>query len=217
MKNKMNKDFLYMQKLAGIITEGRYKLLLEDMKVVDRILDKISAQGKGSLSDEEKSYLDRYSKGERDLPKPTSGTTEVYIGEPYSSLYKIINLPTLGRPKDVTFNCDDIEDISKCEGYPEYQELISNPKFKLIINKIHSNERTLYRDPESEIFFHGIGFNGDFSSPISEAYAQVSGDGFLYIVDSMDKWSDLSDGSTDLNSSNWKKLETWGIEDWKKI
>jgi len=202
----MNKDFIRMQMLAGVITESQYKQLLEDMEVIDRILDKISAQGKDSLSDEEKEYLDRYSKGDKDLKPPTSGATEVYVGEPYSGLYKIKNLPALGRPKDITFNCEDTEDASKCEEYPEYKALISNPKFKLIIDKIHSNERTLYRDPESALFFHGIGFNGDFSSPTSEAYAQVSGDGFLYIVDSMDQWS-----------GKYQTQEGWGITDWKKI
>ena len=41
----MNKEFLKMQKLAGLITEGQYNQLLEDQTVIDRILDKISAQG----------------------------------------------------------------------------------------------------------------------------------------------------------------------------
>jgi hypothetical protein len=202
--NKMNKETLRMQMLAGIITESQYKQLLEDIEVVDRILDKISVQGKDSLSDEEKTYLDRYSKGERDLPKPTSGTTEVYVGEPYSELYKIENFPAMGRPESVTFDCNT--KATECEDYPKYQELISNPKFKSIIDKIHNNERTLYTDPESELFFHGIEFSGDFSSPTSEAYAQVTGDGFLYIVDSMGRFSD-----------EWQKLETWRIKNWKKL
>ena len=54
----MNKEFLKMQKLAGIITEGQYNQLLEDQTVIDRILDKISAQGIDSLTPEEKEYLD---------------------------------------------------------------------------------------------------------------------------------------------------------------
>jgi hypothetical protein len=37
----MNKEFIRMQQLAGLITESQYKQLLEDMEVVDRILDKI--------------------------------------------------------------------------------------------------------------------------------------------------------------------------------
>ena len=54
----MNKEFLKMQKLAGLITEGQYNQLLEDQTVIDRILDKISAQGIDSLTPEEKEYLD---------------------------------------------------------------------------------------------------------------------------------------------------------------
>jgi hypothetical protein len=200
----LNKELLRMQMLAGIITESQYKQLLEDMEVVDRILDKISAQGKDSLSDEELEYLNKYSKGEKDLKKPTSGITKVYVGEPYSQLYKIENFPAMGRPESVTFDCNT--KATECEDYPKYQELIKNPKFKFIIDKIHNNLKTLYSDPESDLFFHGIDFNGDFSSPTSEAYAQVSGDGFLYIVDSMDKWS-----------GNYQKLETWGVKDWSQI
>jgi len=67
----MNKENFRMQMLAGIITEGQYKQLLEDMEVVDRILDKISDQGKDSLTPEEKEYLDKYSKGETDLTEPS--------------------------------------------------------------------------------------------------------------------------------------------------
>jgi len=47
-----------MQKLAGLITESQYTQLIEDMSVIDRILDKISAQGIDSLTPEEKEYLD---------------------------------------------------------------------------------------------------------------------------------------------------------------
>jgi hypothetical protein len=54
----MNKEFLKMQKLAGLITESQYTQLIEDMSVIDRILDKISAQGIDSLTPEEKEYLD---------------------------------------------------------------------------------------------------------------------------------------------------------------
>ena len=66
----MSKEFLYMQKLAGIITESQYKQLLEDEETVNRILDKISSQGKDSLTPEEKTYLNKYSKGEKDLETP---------------------------------------------------------------------------------------------------------------------------------------------------
>ena len=63
----MNKEFLKMQKLAGLITEGQYNQLLEDQTVIDRILDKISAQGIDSLTPEEKEYLD--TNGESSEPE----------------------------------------------------------------------------------------------------------------------------------------------------
>ena len=56
-----------MQKLAGLITEGQYNQLLEDQTVIDRILDKISAQGIDSLTPEEKEYLD--TNGESSEPE----------------------------------------------------------------------------------------------------------------------------------------------------
>ena len=67
----MDKEQLRMQMLAGIITESQYKQLLEDMEVVNRILDKITDQGKDSLTPEEQEYLDKYSKGETDLTEPS--------------------------------------------------------------------------------------------------------------------------------------------------
>lgn len=67
----MKKETLRMQMLAGIITESQYKQLLEDMEVINRILDKMSSQGKDSLTPEEKEYLDKYSKGETDLTEPS--------------------------------------------------------------------------------------------------------------------------------------------------
>jgi hypothetical protein len=68
--DKMTQEQLRMQMLAGIITESKYKQLLEDMEVVDRILDKISAQGKDSLTPEEKEYLNKYSLGGRKMKDP---------------------------------------------------------------------------------------------------------------------------------------------------
>ena len=66
----MDKELLRMQKLAGVITESQYKQLLEDMEVVNRILDKISSQGKDSLTPAEKQYLNDYSKGSNQLKEP---------------------------------------------------------------------------------------------------------------------------------------------------
>jgi hypothetical protein len=62
----MNNNF----DLKKFLAEG--KLLKEDMSVIDKILDKISSQGEGSLTPEEKNYLDQYSKGEKNLIDPYS-------------------------------------------------------------------------------------------------------------------------------------------------
>ena len=63
----MTQEQLRMQMLAGIITEGQYKQLLEDIEIVNRILDKISSKGIDSLSPYEKEYLDAYAQ-EKELP-----------------------------------------------------------------------------------------------------------------------------------------------------
>jgi hypothetical protein len=52
------------QFLAGIITENEYNVILKESEILDKILDKISTQGIGSLSSDEKKYLDKYSKGD---------------------------------------------------------------------------------------------------------------------------------------------------------
>lgn len=203
MKIKINeiKTFLRMQMLAGVISESKYIKLLEDITVVDRILDKISSQGIESLNPEEKEYLDAYSKGKKILP--ASGATTIYVGEPYGELYKIENFPALPNAENVHFTCEDAKDASTCEGYAEMMELISNKNFKLILDKIHNNELSLQYEP---LYFHGIEFDGDFSSPIDVAYAQVAGDGFLYIVDSLSRFN-----------FEYQTEEGWGIRDWKKL
>lgn len=198
----MNKEFLYMRKLAGLITEGEYKKLLEDMSVIDRILDKISAQGIDSLTPEEKKYLDTGGKS----TTPTAGTTTVYVGEPYSELYKIENFPVVSNPKRVDFKCKDTEDPTTCENYPEMKEMLKNKNLKLIMDKIYNNEILHSYEP---LYFHGIDFDGKFSSPIDIAYAQVSNDGMLYIVDSLSRFSnDYKDYQTE---------EGWGVKSWKKL
>lgn len=63
----MTQEQLRMQMLAGIITEGQYKQLLEDEAILNRILDKISSKGIDSISPYEKEYLDAYAQ-EKELP-----------------------------------------------------------------------------------------------------------------------------------------------------
>ena len=98
-----------MQFLAGLITESKYKQLLEDEATLNRILDKISDQGKDSLTPEEKAYLDNYSKGKNDLEAP-------------------IHYIKLNLPKDI--NSSEIITLwSPTSGFNE-------PAFKNIVNEL---------------------------------------------------------------------------------
>jgi hypothetical protein len=99
------KEKLRMQFLAGVITESEYKQLLEDEATLNRILDKISDQGKDSLTPEEKAYLDNYSKGKKDLEAP-------------------IHYIKLNLPKDI--NSSEIIDL-----LPEDEE--SDPFYDIVV------------------------------------------------------------------------------------
>lgn len=185
--------------LKQIIREEIRKVLNEDQAIIDKILDKISSSGIESLTPEEKKYLD--TGGKSDIP---SSEVSVYVGEPYNELYKIENFPALSNVKDVEFDCDDTEDPSTCENYPEMMEMLKNKKFKLILDKIHKEEASLQSG--EPLYFNGIDFEGNFSSPIKTAYAQVAGDGYLHIVDSLSQFSDT-----------YQSEEDWEIESWKKL
>ncbi len=193
----MNKEFYKMQKLAGLITESQYIKLLEDQTTIDRILDKISAQGIESLTPEEKNYLDKHSKGEKDIPEPSKGPTEIYVSEQDSERYKIENFPALSNAESIDFDCDDTDDVSTCENYPEMKEMLSNKKFKYILDKLKNDA---FPD---DTYFHGITFMGDFSYPSDIVYAQVSGDGYLYIIDS--------------ENFGEEDMEYFGLKTWRKI
>jgi hypothetical protein len=213
--DKMNKELLRMQMLAGIITESQYKQLLEDQGVIDRILDKISSQGIGSLEPEEKEYLDKHSKGEKDLMEPISGKTKVYTSVPYVELYKIENFPSIpSNIKLIDFDCEDAEHPETCENYEEMQELLKkSPKLKSILDKIRINAFG-----EHNLYFHRIDFEGgtipsDFTSPLKIAYAQVSGDGTLYFVDSLTQFNQ----SSPFSKNNYQTEEGWGVKSWKEI
>lgn len=199
-----DKQLLRMQRLSGVITENQYKKLLENISIVNDILDKISTQGVNSLTPEEKNYLDNYSKGEKDLIEPTSGETKVYISEPYVQLYKIENFPSIPNSiKRIDFDCDDAGSSQEtCENYDEMQELFKkSPKLKNILDKINKKAYG-----EDNGYFHGIDFQGDFSSPLKISYTQLSGDGFLYFVDSLSEFDE-----------DYQTEENWGVKNWKEI
>jgi hypothetical protein len=187
-----------MIKLVNILK----KVLLENQAIVDKILDKISISGMESLSSREKEYLIKYSKGEKDLAEPISGETKVYAQIPTGELYKIENFPALPNAESVNFECDDTSNQETCEGYLEMINLLKNEDFKYIINKIHKNSPF----SSDNVYFHAVNFDGDFSSPIDIAYAQVAGDGVLYFVDSLDQFS-----------NGYQSEEGWRVKKWKQL
>lgn len=201
-KQILSKEFVYMQKLAGIITESEYIKLLEDQVTIDRILDKISAQGMDSLTDEEKEYLNTNGKSSI----PNLGTTEIYVSEPSTELYKIENFPSMPNATDISFDCNADEET--CLNTPEMVSMLKNNDFKKIIDKIGSNYKSSWRSGINLDLnpFHYIEFQGNFSSPLDVAYAQVAGDSGLYFVDTLNRFN-----------TGYKTEEGWGVKGWKKL
>ena len=127
------KEILRMQFLAGIITESQYKQLLEDETILNRILDKISAQGKDSLTPEEKTYLDKYSKGEKDLEAP-------------------IHFIKLNLPKDINSN-EIIDLLPEDEESDPFNDIVVeltklNPQ---IDSELFVNRQGIFEDVVDEI------------------------------------------------------------------
>ena len=127
------KEKLRMQFLAGIITESKYKQLLEDETTLNRILDKISAQGKDSLTPEEKTYLDKYSKGEKDLEAP-------------------IHYIKLNLPKDINSN-EIIDLLPEDEESDPFNDIVVeltklNPQIDL---ELFVNRQGIFEDVVDEI------------------------------------------------------------------
>lgn len=127
------KEMLRMQFLAGLITESKYKQLLEDETILNRILDKISAQGKDSLTPEEKTYLDKYSKGEKDLEAP-------------------IHFIKLNLPKDINSN-EIIDLLPEDEESDPFNDIVVeltklNPQ---IDSELFVNRQGIFEDVVDEI------------------------------------------------------------------
>ena len=129
------KEKIRMQFLAGLITESQYKQLLEDETTLNRILDKISDQGKDSLTPEENAYLDKYSKGEKDLEAPIH--------------YIKLNLPKdINSDKIITFVSSDFNNDKKI-----FEDLVNeltqlNPQ---INPELLSKDPDLYEDVADNI------------------------------------------------------------------
>jgi hypothetical protein len=99
--------------LRQIIKEEISKVLREN-KTVDQILDKISSQGKDSLTPEENEYLDKYSKGEKNISEPitlqnTPTSTSSIKAEVYPSFYeKETNPEKIKRKSKIIQLYDDV-------------------------------------------------------------------------------------------------------------
>jgi hypothetical protein len=122
----MNKEILRMQILAGIITEGQYKRLLEDEETINYILDKISTQGKDSLTPAEKTYLDNYSKGKKDLEKPYINNN---IPEDLKEfLYDMVDqhLPEDAEDRDIIEFIWEDEEFGDEDSYGEYAQMFKD-------------------------------------------------------------------------------------------
>lgn len=142
--------------------------------------------------------------GEND---PTSGPARVYSSN--SELYKIENFPSISNAIDIDLPCGGDESCDPNDPIiKEFKRLVSNKAFKDILYKIQNDEFNQDENWDSVlgIQFHGIGWDGDFSSPLKTAYAQVSGDGFLYIVDSLSRFDE-----------GYQEEKDWGIKGWNKI
>jgi len=99
-------------KLIQIIKEEISKVLKEN-ETIDKILDKISSQGKDSLTPEENEYLDKYSKGEKNIPEPTT----------------LQNMPTSAssvKAEVYPFFYDKTEDPKKLKRRPDQIKLYDN-------------------------------------------------------------------------------------------
>jgi hypothetical protein len=107
---------------------------------------------------------------------------KVYAQIPSGDLYKIKNFPSLPNIKNI-----DIKNL----------ETVKNKNFINIINKIVGKTN----HPIST-----INFDGNFSSPISAAYAYSAGDGNLYVVDSLNRFDE-----------RFQNEEAWQIEDWEQL
>ena len=120
------KEIFRMQFLAGVITESQYKQLSENEEILNRILDKISDQGIDSLTPEEKSYLDKYSKGEKDLESPIH--------------YIKLNLPKdINSDKIIPFVSSDFKNNKKI-----FEDLVN----ELIQLNPQINPELLLKDPD---------------------------------------------------------------------
>jgi hypothetical protein len=99
-----------------------------------------------------------------------------------SDFYKIENLSALINipEKEIQLKSED-----KNECFEQISELLKNDELKIILEKISSKA---FRDETD--FFATIDFDGDFSITNETAYAYVSGDSRLFLVNSLNYFSE---------------------------
>jgi len=108
--------------------------------------------------------------------------------------------------ENVWFDCNMADET--CQDIPEMASMLKNSDFKKILNKIGSYYKSIWRDDVDQNMypFHGISFDGNFSKPLDVAYAQVTGESELIIVDTLNRFN-----------TGFKTEEDWGIKDWRKL
>ena len=127
---------------------------------------------------------------------------KVFVSEPYNELFKIEGFKLNQNVKGIELCCGDEE-----KNISDLKQLLTNNDIKNILIKIQ-NEAFDQEEGWDEVLgiqFSDILFDGDFSEP-KTVYAQVSGDGGLYVVESLN-----------LFSEGYQTEEDWGVENWNQI
>lgn len=127
---------------------------------------------------------------------------KVFASEPYNELYKIEDFVMTQNVKVIGICYEKDEDV-----IPKLKQVLTDKDVKETLIKIQ-NEAFGQDADEDEVLgiqFSEIIFDGDFSKP-KTVYAQVSGDGGLYFVESLE-----------LFSEGYQTEEEWEVESWKQI
>ena len=127
---------------------------------------------------------------------------KVFVSEPYNELFKIEGFKLDQNVKSIELCCGDEE-----ENISDLKQLLTNNDIKNTLIKIQNKafDQEEGWDEVLGIQFSGISFDGDFSEP-KTVYVQVSGDGGLYVVESLD-----------LFSEGYQTEEDWDVENWNQI
>jgi hypothetical protein len=129
----------------------------------------------------------------------SSNAAKAFLGynenKSFTELVKIIDMPALQHSKNEF----------SCEGKDWKEFLNDNKTFKEILveagNQMFEKGYNIEKD-----MYCMMNINGNFNTPLSEAYFYVSDDGCIYLVDKLDKFSESS-----------RTEEQWNVVEWIKI